>query len=95
MKARRALYIVLAVGLLCVLLSTGQSAARAAQANPGSGAGTTSSPFKVAVPENMKSADPSGGLVWLLKVLLTVLGLSAGDLALFFLLIEAGRRPGS
>jgi hypothetical protein len=94
MKARRLLYFVLAVGMLCALLGTGHTAARATEANPGGGAGLTSPHFKVVIWEAMKSADPSATLVWLLKVLLTVLGLSAGDLALSLLLIRAGR-PGS
>ncbi len=93
MKARRLLYVVLAVSLVCILLSTGQSAARAAQTNPGDRAGLASPHSRVVVPENVRSTDPTAGLVWLLKVLLAVLGLGLGDLALCYLLIGAGR-PG-
>ncbi len=94
MKARRTLHLVLAIGLLCVLLGTSYSLARAAEGHPSGGAGISALPSKVTVPENTKSAEPTGGLVWLLKVLLAVLSLGLGDLALCYLLIGVGRPGG-
>ncbi len=94
MKTRRLLYVGLAVSMLCILLGTGQNAAGAAQADSGSGASIRSLPFRVVVPEIVPSADPSAGLVWLLKALLAIIGLGAGDLALCLLAIGAGRPGG-